>query len=71
VWKGKYVSYRHLIVFGVKTSIHILRDDKSKLDGKSKQWIFLGYGRDDFGYKFWDLIDKKIVRSRDVIFLGD
>jgi len=53
----------------VAKPLFILRDERSKLDGKFKQCIFLGYGRDDFGYRFWDLVDKKIVRSRDVVFL--
>jgi len=63
VWKGKNVSYNHLRVFGCKEFVHIPRDERSKLDGKSKQCIFLGYGWDDFGYRFWDPVDKKIVRS--------
>ena len=58
-------------MFGCKAFVHIPIDERSKLDGKSKQCIFLGYGRDDFGYKFWDPVDKKIVRSRDVVFLED
>lgn len=33
--------------------------------------MFLGYGYQEFGYRLWDLIDKKIIRSRDVIFLED
>jgi len=41
-----------LRVFGCKAPVHIHRDEISKLDGKSKQFIFSGYGRDDFGYRF-------------------
>ena len=49
VWKGKDVSYNHLKVFGCKTFVHIPKDERSKLDRKSKQCIFFVYGRDDFG----------------------
>jgi hypothetical protein len=38
---------------------------------KSKQYLFMGYGHKKFGYKLWDPVDKKIIRSRDVIFLED
>ena len=58
-------------MFGCRTFVHILRDERSKLDGKSKQCIFMGYGHEDFGYRLWDPVSKKIIRSRDVIFLED
>ena len=31
----------------------------------------MGYGHEEFGYRLWDLVTKKIVRSRDVVFLED
>ena len=71
VWKGKEVSYKHLKVFGCRASVHIPKEERSKLDDKSKQCIFVGYAHEEFGYRLWDPIDKKIIRSRDVIFLED
>ena len=70
-WAGKKVSYGHLKVFGCKTLIHIPKYERSKLDGKTKQCIFLAQGRDKFEYRLWDPVAKKIVRSRDVIFFKD
>nr|KYP64042.1 Retrovirus-related Pol polyprotein from transposon TNT 1-94 [Cajanus cajan] len=64
VWRRKDPSYSHLRVFGYKAFIHIPKDKRFKLDV-----CFLGLCHDDFGYKFWDSIDKKIVRSRDIVFL--
>ena len=29
----------------------------------------MGYGHEDFDYRLWDPVNKKIIRSRDVIFL--
>ena len=29
------------------------------------------YGQDEFGYRFYDPIDKKLIRSRDVVFFED
>ncbi|PKI48889.1 hypothetical protein CRG98_030737 [Punica granatum] len=43
VWTVKKVSYKHLRVFGCRASVHIRRDERSKLDTKAKQCIFLGY----------------------------
>jgi len=36
MWKGENVSYNHLRMFGCKAFIHIPRDERFKLDGKSK-----------------------------------
>ncbi|MCI61994.1 retrotransposon-like protein, partial [Trifolium medium] len=51
--------------------VHIPRDERSKLDKKPKQCLFMGYGNEQFGYRLWDPVDKKIIRSLDVIFLED
>ena len=71
LWTGKDVSYEHLRVFGCRAFVHIPKDERSKLDSKSRLCIFLRYGRDEFGYRRWDPVDKKIIRSRDVVFLED
>ncbi|GJW74762.1 putative RNA-directed DNA polymerase [Tanacetum coccineum] len=46
---AKNVSYHHLRVFGCKASVHIPKDERSKLDVKNKPCVFLGYehGADD------------------------
>lgn len=71
VWIRKDISLDHLRVFACRAFIHILKDKRSKLDGKSKQCIFLCYTLQEFGYILWDLVDKKIIRSRDAVFLED
>ncbi|KAI4334662.1 hypothetical protein L6164_013380 [Bauhinia variegata] len=71
VWYGKDVSYDHLHVFGCKAFVHVPKDERSKLDAKTRQCVFIGYGHDDFGHRFYDLVEKKLVRSRDVIFMED
>ena len=40
----------------------------SKLDAKSKICFFIGYGDEKFGYQFWDEQNRKIIKSRNVIF---
>ena len=71
VWSGKDVSYKHLKVFGCKAFVHVPRDERSKLDSKTKQCIYLSSPSDEFGSRLWDPIKKKIVRSRDVVFIED
>ena len=71
LWTGKDVSYDNLRVFGCKAFVHIPKDERSKLDVKAKPCIFLGYGHEEFGYRLWDPLSRKIVRSRDVVFLED
>ncbi|KAG7553078.1 Zinc finger CCHC-type superfamily [Arabidopsis thaliana x Arabidopsis arenosa] len=71
VWTGKNVSYGHLRVFGCKAFVHIPKDERSKLEMKSRQCVFIGYGQDEFGYRFYDPVKKKLIRSRDVVFMED
>jgi len=70
-WTGKEESYKHMRVFGCRASVHIPKDKRSKLDDKAKHCIFVGYAHEEFGYRLWDPIDKKIIQSRDVFFLED
>ncbi|GKV14795.1 hypothetical protein SLEP1_g25613 [Rubroshorea leprosula] len=67
-WTGKDVGYSHLRVFGCKAFMHVLKEQRSKLDDKAIPCIFVGYGDEEFGYRLWDPEKKKTVRSRDVVF---
>lgn len=50
VWFGKDVSYDLLSVFSHKTILHVQKNERLKLDSKTCQCIFLGYGQDEFRY---------------------
>ena len=71
VWYRKKASYNHLKVFGCRAFVHIPKDERAKLDAKTKVCIYLGSLKDKFGYRLWDPVNKKIVRSRDVVFFED
>ena len=71
VWSRKDVSYDHLRVFGCKAFVHVPKDERSKLDVKTRQCVFIGYGQDELGYRFYDSIQKKLIRSRDAVFVED
>jgi hypothetical protein len=48
--------------------VHIDSNARNKLDAKSKKCFFIGYGDEEFGFRFWDDQNRKIIRSRNVIF---
>lgn len=68
VWSRKEVELSHLKVFGCVAYVHISDQGRNKLDPKSKKCTLIGYGEDEFGYRIWDDENKKVIRSRDVIF---
>ena len=52
VWLEKDISYDYLKIFRYRMFVYILKDERSKLDAKAKQCIFLSYGGDgEFGYQ--------------------
>ncbi|KAE8725120.1 Polyadenylate-binding protein 7 [Hibiscus syriacus] len=67
-WSKKEINISHLRVFGCISYVHINSAERSKLDAKSNKCVFVGYGGDEFGYRFWDYENRKIIRSRDIIF---
>ena len=48
--------------------MHVSSEERSKLDTKSRQCIFLGYPKGVKGFKLWDPKANKVVISRDVVF---
>jgi len=71
VWIGKYVCYGYLRVFRCRAFVHIPRYERSNLDKKSKQFLFIDYSQVEFGYILWDPIDNEIIRSCELIYLED
>jgi len=71
VWYKRKASFNHLRAFGCRAFVHISEDERKKLDAKAKECIYLRPPKDEFGYRLWDPINKKIVRSRDVVFFED
>ncbi|KAE8681618.1 putative ribonuclease H protein [Hibiscus syriacus] len=43
VWTGHDVTFDHLRIFGCPAYVHVPADERSKLDAKLKECIFLGY----------------------------
>ncbi|GAA0159625.1 hypothetical protein LIER_16357 [Lithospermum erythrorhizon] len=68
VWSSKKVNLSFLRVFGCLAYVHVDANARSKLDAKSSICYFIGYGDAEMGYRFYDLKNRKIIRSKDVIF---
>ena len=64
------MSYRHLKVFGCVAYVHVAKDQRGKLDPKTRPCIFLGYGDDEFGYRVWDLVSLLFSTSPFNVFLN-
>ncbi|RVW83457.1 Retrovirus-related Pol polyprotein from transposon TNT 1-94 [Vitis vinifera] len=63
IWSNNEISYDHLRVFGCKAFVHIPKDERSKLDAKTRPCVFIGYGQDELGYRFYDSVQKKLVED--------
>ena len=68
-WTRKDVFYKHLRVLNCRAYVYIPKEERLKLDDKVKECIFLGYGNENFGYRLLDLVAKKLIRNRDIVFL--
>ena len=65
---GERPKVDHLRIFGCTAFSFIPKDERRKLDDKSRKCIFLGYSSNQKGYRLYDLERKRIFHSRDVKF---
>ncbi len=59
----------NLRVFGCITYVHVPDNQRKKLGEKSRKSIFVGYPEGVKGFKLYDPVSRKFIRSRDVKFL--
>ncbi len=67
-WTGNRPDVEKLRVFGCSAHAHISKDERRKLDPKSRKCLLLGYGTATKGYRLYDPQLKKVFYSRDVVF---
>ena len=65
-WSEQKPTISHLKVFGSVTYAHVPDQRRTKLEDKSKRYIFIGYDEKTKGYKLLDPISKMVIVSRDV-----
>ena len=53
-WTGKKVSYSFLKTFSCEEFAHIDSKNRTKLEAKSKKYVFVRQGIDEFGYRLWN-----------------
>jgi hypothetical protein len=58
-WTGKNLNYSFLKTFSCEAFVHIDKENRTKLEEKSKKCTFIGYGVNDFGYLLWDYENNK------------
>ena len=67
-WYGQRPRVEHLRVFGCAAYVHVPKDERGKLDSKTKKWVLLGYGSVQKGYRVYDHLTRKVFYSRNVKF---
>ena len=58
-------------MFGCLAYVHVSKEKWGKLDPKTWTCIFLGYNDYEFGYRLWNVAEKIVVRSRDIVFIEE
>ena len=66
-WTRKKVNYSFLKTFNCEAFVHIDKQNRTKLEQKSKKSTLIRYEVNDFGYHLYDYENYKIIRSRDVL----
>jgi adenylate kinase family enzyme len=69
MWYGHIPLVRHLKVFDSTCYALIPKEKRSNLDARCRKCIFLGYSNTTKGYHIYDEINKKLIISKDMIFL--
>jgi len=67
-WSGNRPNVKHLRVLECITYANVPKDERKKLDFKSRKCILLGYEAEIKGYQRYDLETGKVLHSRDVNF---
>lgn len=67
-WNGNKPVVDHFRIFASIVYAHVSYPKRRKLDDKGEKCIFLGVSDQSKAYKLYNLITKKIIVSRDVIF---
>lgn len=70
LWYGKNADIQHFRTFGTQVFVHIPKQQRQKLDAKSKQCTFVGYDENVKGYRVLNA-NNRVEIARDVRFVSD
>ncbi|KAF2343935.1 Reverse transcriptase RNA-dependent DNA polymerase [Trinorchestia longiramus] len=65
---GHKPNVQHFRTFRCMAYAHVPKDEREKLNSKSKTCVLLGYGSGTKGYRQYDFNAKRVLLSRDVVF---
>lgn len=68
IWSGGKPDVSHLRVFGCDAFSHIPREERGKLDFKTRKCWLMGYGATTKAYRLYDRTRRRVFHSRDVTF---
>lgn len=69
LWTNVRPDLSTLRVFGCDAMVHVPKVNRRKLDDKSIAYTFLGYHEGSKAYRLYNKATKKIIVSRDVVFI--
>ena len=67
-WMGHKPNVAHFRTFGCAVYAHVAKDERRKLDSKTRKCILLGYSTETKGYQLYDPKRERVFHSRDVMF---
>ena len=70
-WSGRKPCIAHMRVFGCIAYAMVPDAKRGKLDAKGTKCLFLGYCEGTKAYRLMCVETKKIIKSRDVVFVED
>jgi transposase InsO family protein len=54
--------------FGCPSYVHVPKEQRKKLDSKTRKCVLLGYESGSKAYRLWDPSKRRIIKARDVVF---
>jgi len=63
---GRKLSVSHLKVFGSIAYGYVPAQQRTKLEDRSKKYVFIDYNEKTKAYRLFNTITKKVIMSRDV-----
>ena len=70
-WTGERPDVSHLRAFGCAAYAHVAKDERRKLDSKSRRCVFLGYCTETKGYRLYDQESSLVVMFGSMNQIGD
>ncbi|KAK9703505.1 hypothetical protein QE152_g29305 [Popillia japonica] len=66
IWFKRKIDLSNIRIFGSEAYAHVPKEERNKLDERSKQMVMIGYSPN--GYRLWNSEENKVVTARSVVF---